>query len=80
MTQQTAVGWFNQQLVDRQNGKGDSRSLDEIYEQAKQMEEEQHHNTWLDSRIENSDGYGYLGKEKTFEQYYNETYGKTDSN
>jgi hypothetical protein len=46
----------------------------ERYNQAKQMEEEQHHNTWLDSRIENSDGYGYLGKEKTFEQYYNETY------
>ena len=36
----TAVEWFNQQLVDRQNGKGDSRSLDEIYAQAKEMEEQ----------------------------------------
>ena len=37
----TAVEWFNQQLVDRQNGNGDSRSRDEIFEQAKAMEKEQ---------------------------------------
>ena len=37
----TAVEWFNQQLVDRQNGNGDSRSRDEIFEQAKEMEKEQ---------------------------------------
>ena len=37
---QTAVEWFNQQLINRQNGNGDS-SWDEIYEQAKQMEKEQ---------------------------------------
>lgn len=39
--QLTAVEWFNQQLVDRQNGNGDSRSRDEIFEQAKEMEREQ---------------------------------------
>lgn len=39
--QLTAVEWFNQQLVDRQNGNGDSRSRDEILEQAKEMEKEQ---------------------------------------
>ena len=38
---QTAVEWFNQQLVDRQNGNGDSRSRDEIFEQAKEMEKQQ---------------------------------------
>jgi hypothetical protein len=38
---QTAVEWFNQQLVDRQCGNGDSRSWDDIYEQAKAMEKEQ---------------------------------------
>ena len=37
----TAVEWFNQQLVDRQNGNGDFRSLDEIFEQAKEMEQKQ---------------------------------------
>jgi len=35
---QTAVEWFNQQIVDRQNGKGDSRTWDEIFSQAKEME------------------------------------------
>lgn len=39
--QLTAVEWFNQQLVDRQNGNGDSRSRDEIFEQAKAMENKQ---------------------------------------
>ena len=37
----TAVEWYNQQIVDRQNGNGDSRSRDEIFEQAKEMEKEQ---------------------------------------
>ena len=37
----TAVEWFNQQLVDRQNGNGDSRSRDEIFEQAKEMEKQE---------------------------------------
>ena len=36
----TAVEWYNQQIVDRQNGNGDSRSRDEIFEQAKEMEKE----------------------------------------
>jgi hypothetical protein len=39
--QQTAVEWYHQQVVDRQNGNGDSRSIDEILEEAKEMEEEQ---------------------------------------
>ena len=65
----TAVEWFNQQLVDRQNGNGDSRSRDEIFEQAKEMEKEQICNAWFG---------GYLnGESKTelkSEQYYNETF------
>jgi tyrosyl-tRNA synthetase len=36
----TAVEWYNQQIVDRQNGNGDSRSRDEIFEKAKEMENE----------------------------------------
>ena len=36
--ERTAVEWFNQKLVDRQNGNGDSISRDEIFEQAKEME------------------------------------------
>lgn len=38
---QTAVEWFNQQLLKRQNGSGDSRSWDEILEQAKELEKQQ---------------------------------------
>jgi len=68
--QQTAVEWYNQQIVDRQNGNGDSRSLDEIFEQAKEMEKQ---------RIENAFNSGYnngiLDTCLTAEQYYKETYG-----
>jgi hypothetical protein len=40
-TKHTGVEWYHQQIVDRQNGNGDSRSLDEILEQAKEMQQEQ---------------------------------------
>lgn len=44
------------------------------YEQAKQMEKEQHSNTW------NHGSYSLLdhGSGEDFEQYYNETYGKAN--
>jgi hypothetical protein len=35
--QQTSLQWFNEQLIERQNSKGDSRSWDEIFEQANKM-------------------------------------------
>jgi hypothetical protein len=40
-TKHTGVEWYHQQIVDRQNGNGDSRSLDEIFDQAKEMQQEQ---------------------------------------
>ena len=49
--QLTAVEWFNQQLVDRQNGNGDSRSRDEIFEQAKEMEKEQIEKLWTNEEV-----------------------------
>ena len=68
----TAVEWFNQQLVDRQNGNGDSRSRDEIFEQAKIMEKQQ----IIEARITapllpSIDKSIYLNEA---EQYYNETF------
>ena len=63
---QTAVEWFNQQLVDRQNGNGDSRSRDEIFEQAKAMEKEQ--------MIKFANDYLDDDADLTAEQYYNETF------
>ena len=67
----TAVEWFNQQLVDRQNGNGDSRSRDEIFEQAKEMEKEQMLNAFQESRLTHP----MIGfKHETFVDYYNETF------
>ena len=66
MKQQLAVEWFNQQLVDRQNGNGDSRSRDEIFEQAKEMEKQQIMDAWVNG--------GSNLSAKNAEQYYNETF------
>ena len=70
MSKQTAVEWLIQKLTNRQNGVFDGLlhlSVDEIYNQAKQMEKEQHENTW------------YAGDEDgaihEFEYYWEETYG-----
>ena len=38
-----------------------------------EMEKQQHSNTWDDSRIEDN-GDNYLGKQLSFEEYYNETF------
>ena len=62
MGQQTAVDWLVEQLLD---GK---LLMPSLIEQAKQMEEEQHGNTWLNGQVN-------VGIKKTFQQYYNETYG-----
>jgi hypothetical protein len=76
MSKQTAVIWFNRQLVERQNGNGDRRSWDEILREALVMEREQ---------IEDAFRYGvdvdlFNGNSlcQTAQQYYNETYGGQD--
>ena len=83
MGQQTAVDWLIEKIKVQEshdavilNEKYFSESILLKYLQiAKEMEEEQHENTWMDSRVEYN-GDDFIGKEKTFEQYYNETYGK----
>ena len=66
--EKTAVEWFNQQLVDRQNGNGDSRSRDEIFEQAKEMDKQKIMDAWVNG--------GSTLSAKNAEQYYNETFKK----
>ena len=66
----TAVEWFNQQLVDRQNGNGDSRSRDEIFQQAKEMEKEQIEMAFFKGKTFGMN----LPDGLTSEQYYNETF------
>ena len=61
----TAVEWLVQQLVDRQNGRAYGSNLDEIFQQALEMEKEQ---------IIDAATWGAL--QETGEQYYNETYKK----
>jgi hypothetical protein len=71
-TKQTAVQWFNQQLIDRQNGNGDKRSWDKILQQALQMEREQ---------IEDAYGDGLNAHRVDFcnrNEYYQKTYGGQD--
>jgi hypothetical protein len=70
MAQQTAVEWLFSQIPFEWSS---SVAAFESLQQAKEMEKEQHDNTWIESRIEYQ-GDDYIGKEKTFEQYYNETY------
>jgi hypothetical protein len=70
----TAVEWYNQQLVDRQNGDGDTRSRKEIYEQAKEMFENQ-----IMDAYEHGQNNGYMYRDGNSniiqaEQYYNETF------
>jgi hypothetical protein len=68
---QTAVEWFFDTLVE----KGYFKKLPIAeYHEAKEIEKEQHGNTWIYGRIE-CRCYVYLGKEKTYEEYYKETYG-----
>ena len=73
----TAVEWFNQQLVDRQNGNGDSRSRDEIFEQAKETQRLTMINTLVEFSkahfdIHTKEAISYITDKA--EQYYNKTF------
>jgi len=68
----TAVDWFNQQLVDKQNGNGDNRSWEEIFEQANEMFEQQIIDAHLKCQREDIDFINEAKQEA--EQYYNETF------
>lgn len=72
MAQQTAVDWLIEQMIAKQNGKGDSRSMDEIFEESKKMEKQQIVNNHLTGLIHPLE----IEATKQAEQYYNETYGK----
>ena len=70
--QVTAVEWFNQQLVDRQNGDGDSRSWDTILEQAKEMEKQNLESCaiyFMNYALDCVDGVKEISGKKEFERY-----------
>ena len=81
MSKQTAVEW----LAEKYNYVTWMRNRDEIsagtadewrkryLDQAKEMEKEQMEDVWHDSRVEDF-GDDYIGKQTSFNDYYNETY------
>jgi len=77
MKKQTAVDWLISQL----NKTGFAEVVtDEEIQKAKEMEKEQMSEVWETSRIEDMrDIINYVGHEKTFDEYYNETFNDTDN-
>jgi hypothetical protein len=69
---QTAVEWYFTELW---NAPKDKFIWHSILIKAKEMDKEQMHDTWVDSRTFDK-GDNYFGKQKSFDEYYNETYGK----
>lgn len=68
-TKQTAVDFLYSIMFEKQG-----RITKEEYDKAKEMEKEQHEETWIDSKVLNI-GYSYIGKTISFEEYYIRIYG-----
>lgn len=77
---QTAVEWLINELTNKQNGNGSNNSIDEIYNQALQMEREQ-----IEEAVDNTQNIlivndiivSTLGLSGTLGQlYYTHTYGE----
>lgn len=68
---QTAVEWLVEQIQQK------LYIRDNVIQQAKQMEKEQHGNTWDAAIKAHEDRGGVISRSLCdFEQYYNETYGE----
>lgn len=76
MTQQTAmqqlIQWMEEKSLAVPFDQGDCWNK---AEELLQTEKEQHHNTWIESGMQNKDDL-YIGKQVMFHEYYKETYGK----
>jgi hypothetical protein len=79
MSKQTAVQWLIEQVQNRQNGVIKDLpvlSLDQIFEQAKAMEKEQHFQSYREGNaFLKSDS---LEFKSNFEECFNQTYGGTN--
>jgi hypothetical protein len=80
---QTAIEWLGNEITNRITRRNPhdtiiiqilGETLIELIEQAKEKEKGQHANTWDDSRVEDK-GDNYIGKQKSFNDYYEQTYG-----
>jgi hypothetical protein len=75
---QTAVEFYRTEfgaLVSMKESKFQNEN--QIFEQAKQMEKEQIEDAWFSSRVEDM-GDEFKVEQKSFDNYYNETYGGQD--
>lgn len=70
---QTAVEWL-QECLNLHLTHEQKMQYEGLFQQAKEMEKEQHKNTWFDSTTQ-FDNAAEMTYKKTFEQYYNEEYG-----
>jgi hypothetical protein len=76
----SAVEWLIENLNHLEMKKSLYKPIDfrikkqRIIDQAKEKEKGQHANTWDDSRVEDK-GDNYIGKQKSFNEYYEQTYG-----
>jgi hypothetical protein len=70
---QTAVDWLEDNLIGNPFSEKDFAHNVNIFKQAKEIEKEQMGDTWVDSRTFDK-GDNYFGKQKSFDEYYNETY------
>ena len=74
---QSSVEWLFEQIARRQGSILHTIPFyyenQDLLQQAKAMHKEEQASTWLDSRLEDR-GDNYIGKQKSFEQYYNETF------
>jgi len=78
MKQQTAVEWLEEELKTNLKKiilEGDADLIENIFEQAKEMEKEQHSRTWFDSTAQ-FDNSAEMTYKKDFKDYYNETFKK----
>lgn len=83
MSKQTALDWLKKQLEsygDPSNLKLDWETLDELIEQAKQMEKEQLENVFKEAQECAVKADGVYFKHESFDKLYNETYGGNNDN
>ena len=75
---QTAVEWLVSALQENEyiffDGKSHDYSLIELIAEAKELEKQQHEETWYGSTLQ-FDNAAQMTNKKLFEDYYTETYG-----
>jgi len=78
MKQETAVEWLAIVLYQKFKLEGNGKELNDLVEQAKEMEKVRMESTWiaaLDYAIEKMKGLNTLESKDAFEKFYKTTYG-----